>query len=142
MAIIDAQNLFSEDQTVTASAASTNLIDLNAAGDLGAGENLYIRCHVVSALVGAGAAMTIKVQTDDNASFSSATDGQTIGTFAAVAAAGTILTARIAPGTITERYVRLYYTVAGGTMTDSGVTSAIVHGISDTAVYADNITIS
>jgi len=140
--ILDGQNLFSEDQVVTATAASTNLIDLNAAGDLGNGTNLYIDVVVVSALVGSGATLAVTVETDDNAAFASAAVVQTIGTFSALAAAGTRLVARIQPEAVTERYVRLKFTVAGGTMTDSGVTAFIAHGIDATAHYADAITIS
>jgi uncharacterized protein YdbL (DUF1318 family) len=105
----DAHNQFSSAQAVTATAASTNLIDLGAIRNMGVGENLYLVVVCTTAMTDAGSDSTlaVTVETDDNSSFSSATTTQTIGTFAAVSAAGTKLVARIQPDQMNERYVRL-----------------------------------
>ena len=75
-------------------------------------------------------------------SFSSATAIQTLFTVAATAAAGTVYKAVIAPGVVTERYIRLYYTPNNGDLSAGAVTAAIVETLQDETLYPDNITIS
>lgn len=143
--IIDSQSLFSDAQAVTAAAASTNYIDLKVANaQLGNGEPLYIHLNVDVALTDSGSDSTVAVtiEQDDNTSFSSATSVQTLFTVAATAAAGTVYKAYIAPGVITERYIRLYYTPANGNLTTGSFTAAIVHTIQDDRYYPNNYTIS
>jgi hypothetical protein len=53
--ILDKQNMFSEAQAVTATAVSTNTIDLSLARDIGAGEDLSVFITVDEAAVSAGA---------------------------------------------------------------------------------------
>jgi uncharacterized protein YdbL (DUF1318 family) len=140
----DAHNQFSSAQAVTATAASTNLIDLGAIRNMGVGENLYLVVVCTTAMTDAGSDSTlaVTVETDDNSSFSSATTTQTIGTFAAVSAAGTKLVARIQPDQMNERYVRLKYTPANGNLTTGSFTAFITHDIDAYTSYADGITIS
>jgi len=144
--ILDAQNLFSDAQAITATAVSTNSVDLGLASgfDLGSGENLYVHLNVDVAFTDSGSDSTVTVTlvTDDNAALSSATAVQTLGTFAALSAAGTKIIARIQPGLSLERYVGLNYTVANGNLTTGSITAALAHGVDTSKAYADAITIS
>lgn len=141
---LDAQNLFSDAQAITAAAASTNLVDLGAIRDLGSGENLYIVLVVDVALTDSGSdsTVTVALQTDDNESFTSATSSQTLFTVAAVAAAGTKYVARIQPDAANERYIRLYYTPNNGNLSTGSVTAFITYDIDKYTSYDDNVTIS
>jgi len=142
--LVDAQNLFSDAQAITASAASTNLLDLGIARSLGDGERLYVVCLVDTAFTDSGSDSTVAVtiETDDNADFSSATTAQTLGTFAALSAAGSVLIVPIAAFATEERYVRLYYTLANGSLTTGAITAFITHDVQRYTAYADGFTIS
>jgi hypothetical protein len=144
--ILDAQALFSDAQAITASAVSTNSIDLGLASgyDLGSGENLFIHLNVDVAFTDSGSDSTVAVTlvTDDNASLSSPTAVQTLGTFAALSAVGATIKARIQPGLSLERYVGLNYTVSGGNLTTGSITAALVKDVDTSKAYADAITIS
>lgn len=139
--ILDKDLAFSEAQTIPTGAAtpSTNIVDLGAVRDIGVGETMELVVYLTSALVGAGTVAVI-VETDDNASFSSATTAMTIGTFAAASAAGTKLFAKLQPEAIVERYMRVKYTA--GTLTGGAVSCYLAHGVDHSRVYQDAITIT
>lgn len=141
---LDSQLQFSDGQAVTSAAASTNLIDLGAARDIGSGRDLYVVVNCTTAMTDTGSDSTLQVdiQTDDNSSFSSATTAQTVGTFAATSAAGTQLIAKIDVAKVQERYVRLYFTPAGGDLSGGAFDAFVAYDIEKHKVYADNITIS
>lgn len=138
--ILDKDLQFSSAQAVTSgsSDASTNYIDLGVARDIGNGEDMEILCQIAVVMVGAGT-IAVTLEQDDNSAFSSATTIQTIGTFAATSAVGTQLTAKVQPGAITERYIRLKYT--NGVVTGS-VSSHLVHGVDHVTYYADGFNIA
>lgn len=142
--LVDAQQLFSDAQAITATAASTNLIDLGIARSLGTGERLYLVCLVDTAFTDAGSDSTVVVtiETDTAEGFGSATTVQTIGTFLALAAAGTMLIVPVAKFATDERYVRLMYTVANGNLTTGAITSFLTHDVQDVVDYASGYTIS
>lgn len=142
--LVDAQNLYSSAQALTATAASTNLIDHGAARDLGVGENLYVVLVVDVALTDSGSDTTVAVtvETDTSAAFGSATTTQTLFTIAATAAIGTVYIARLAPSAINEAFSRLKYTMANGNLTTGSVTAFITHDIDKYTSYPDNVTIS
>lgn len=134
--IFDAQTRFSNAQAVTASAASTNVIDLGAAGtpygsstalsrDQGV---MHIPIHIQ--VVTAFATLTslkVAVQVDDNSSFSSATTVlETEAIPAASLVAGYVFNIDSFPLKTNERYVRLYYTVAGSDATAGAITAGVV----------------
>jgi hypothetical protein len=124
---IDRQNLFSQDQAVTASAASTDYIDLGAARDLGNGTRLEILVLVTEAVTATGSAtVQVALQSDDNSSFSSPTN--LVLSDAIPKASLTVGTQvlRVAVPHGTERYVRLYFTVASGPLTAGKFTSGLV----------------
>ena len=132
--ILDSQNMFSDAQAITATAASTNSIDLGATGtvigasaalvrDIGKGKPLPLLVQVVEAFNNL-TSLQVEIQVDDNSSFSSprTVDTQTI------ALAGLTLGAKfdgmrfVPPGT-NERYVRLNYTVVGTAPTAGKITA-------------------
>ena len=141
---VDAQNLFCSAQAVTASAASTNLIDFSIARDMGNGEDIYLVVNITVAMTDSGSDSTVAVtlETDDNASFSSAATAMTIGTFAATSAAGTQLFAKLQPGKIDEQYLRAYFTVAGGNLTTGSFDAFLTTDIQNTTDYASGYTVS
>jgi hypothetical protein len=127
--IIDYQNLFSNDQAITVSAASTNVIDLgNDSARVKAlnekGEIEFL-AQVTTAFDG-GTSIAVAVQSDDDEAFGSPT---TVVTSAAVATASLVagyqFKIAVAANLINEQYARLYYTVVG-TMSAGKVLSAIV----------------
>ena len=135
--IFDSTNLFSSAQAITATAASTNVIDLGATGkvvggtanlvrDIGLGQRIPLRIQVVEAF-NTLTSLAVTIQVDDNEAFSSPTTvySQTI------ALAGLTLGAvfnglYFVPPKTNERYVRLNYTVAGTNPTLGKITAGFV----------------
>lgn len=134
--ITDAQLTFSDAQAVTATAGSTNVIDTgplfsgNLGRNLGVGERMFVAVTVDVAMSDAGSDSTITVtlETDDNAAFSSAATVGTLGVFSALSAVGTAIFAGLPPGNAVpyERYIRLMYTAANGNLTTGSFTASIV----------------
>lgn len=130
MTLIDSQNQFSDNQAITADAASTYNVDL-AKGPLkevSYGTPIPLRIQVTESFVGA-TSVEIKVQTDDNDSFSSPT---TLATTGAIAN-DTLKAGYVAPIIFVprgnERYMRLYYDVTvadGGSISAGKITAAVV----------------
>lgn len=141
---LDAHNLFDDNAEHLTTEASTNLIDLGAVRNMGVGEDIYFVIQVDTAFTdgSSNSTMAITLETDDNASFSSATTAQTIGTFAALAAAGTRLIAKLQPNAINERYLRVKYTVANGDLSTGKFTAFLTKDIDAFTAYPDGITIS
>lgn len=111
--IFDAQNLFSKDQKVTATATSTNTLDLGR-GDYGPSESVSL---VVCASGFTAGSMTIELQTADACADTGAlTSPVTVASFPISAAAlkegGNIVAVRL-PHNL-KRYVCLAYTVPSG----------------------------
>jgi len=144
MAMIDALNKFSDAQAITATAASTNYMDLLAARDIAIGRPLYVVVKCVTAMTDASSNSTVAVtvETDDNTGFSSATTAQTIGTFSAVSAAGTKFVVPLAQFTTAERYMQLKYTVANGDLSTGSFTAYLTDAPEQEKVYANGYTIS
>ena len=139
--ILDKDLAFSEAQVIPTGATtpSTNVVDLGSVRDIGVGEDMELVVVLTSALVGAGT-VAVVIQTDDNVGFASPVTAQTIGTFAAASAAGTRFTAKIQPGAIVERYMRVAYT--SGVLTGGAASAYLAHGVDNTRFYADAITIT
>lgn len=128
--ILDYENLLSNDQAITdTDGASTNYIDL---GDNDASVptpndmkgKCQILCQVTEAFVG-GDSLEVKVQTDDDSAFGSAT---TIASSGAIATASLVLGYQFyidVPLETAEQYLRLYYDVTG-TMSAGKITAGIV----------------
>lgn len=143
---VDSHLLFSDAQAVTAAAASTNYVDLSAVRKMGVGQPLYLVVICVVAMTDSGSDSTLAVilQTDDNTSFSSASEVMSLGSFAAVSAAGTRLIAPLppAPANAFERYARVYYTPANGNLSQGSFDAFIALDIAAWSPYANGYTIS
>ncbi|WP_045834470.1 Bbp16 family capsid cement protein [Hyphomicrobium sp. 99] len=139
--IFDNQSLLSDAQAITASAASTNVIDLGATGrvygaavnlarDIGKGCSIPLLIQVIEAFTASGSAtLQFSLEVDDNESFSSA---KTVWQSRAIGKAELVQGFIVVPEYITrgtdERYARLYYTVATGPMTAGKVTAGVTMG--------------
>ncbi len=138
--IMDRTLLFSDGQAVTATAASTNLVDLGATGtvygasspmvrDIGHGSDVDLAIAVTQSFNNL-TSLTISIEVDDNAAFSSATTVFTSPayTLAQMASGAKYLLPDSLPAGTNERYVRLKYTVAGTAPTLGKITAGVVAG--------------
>lgn len=134
--LISEQQTFSDAQALTATAASTNLIDLGATGtvlgssvaltrDIGPGTpvEFIIKLDVDSG--GTSPTLDVAVQVDDNDSFSSAKTVASSEQLAGGSAGDEVQIAYVLPEGTDERYLRLNYTL-GGTSPTYTLTAAIV----------------
>lgn len=144
----DALGTFSNLQAITASAASTSHIDLGATGtpkpghttalsrDVGRGNKVKIRVQVTTAFATL-TSLKVAIQTDDNDSFSSATTVlETEAIPVASLVAGYVFNLEYLPRNTDERYLRLYYTVAGSDATAGNVWAAVVEDAQDNDILA------
>lgn len=128
--ILDKDLLCSDNQTLAiniGSVASTHLIDLAKAG-VGRGEPVKVFCQMTEdfACDTAGATVAVKLQTDDNADFSSPTDLITSATLtSATAVAGYRPIDVYLPSNV-ERYIRFYYTVATQNASGGSITAGLL----------------
>jgi hypothetical protein len=133
-------------QAVTATANSTNVVDLSLARDVGEGEDLYVQFTVGTAFTAAGSATltpTIVVSAAD--SLTTPTTIAMAGTIAvATLVAGYSFAVRLNPliASLGLRYLGAIYTVATGPMTAGTITADIVTEIQDgKKFYASGFTI-
>jgi len=137
---LDEQALFSDQQAITATAASTNYIDLGAANtppggsnaiqqDFGGGNDIPLLIQVTEAFNNL-TSLTVAVQVDDDTSFSSPT---TVATSGAILRADLVAGKKIPPFNVPigtdQRYLRLNYTVTGTAPTEGKVTAGIAGGL-------------
>lgn len=139
--LFDAQATFSEAQDITASAASTNYIDLGLVRNIGVGEELYLVLIVTTTFAddSSNSTITPSLQADDNTSFSSPATVRTFDTFAALTAAGTKRVYKLEPftdaGTF-QRYIRLMYTAANGDLSAGAITAFLTKDVQAWTAYA------
>lgn len=111
---IDKRLEFADGHAITASGAGQNEVDLGSDRDVGVGRMLYwvLQLDVASDGTTGDETYSVALQTDDNSSFSSATDIATL-TVPRGSAAGT----RFVVGFpwSNERYLRVYSTLGGTT---------------------------
>jgi hypothetical protein len=142
MAYIDDLNLFSDEQAITVTAPSTDVIDLGVDRDIGSGEPIELVIKVNEAFTADGAGtLTIDVQTDNAVGF---------GTASVIASSGAIGKAALTLGSehlkirvpsTTKRYLRLNYTVATGPMTAGKITAGLQLSRQDNRAYPSGFTV-
>lgn len=135
--ILDKQNLFSDDQAVTVTADSTNVIDLGIAG-MGKGEPVRLIAQVTETFDG-GTSLQASLVTSDSSTFSGAT---TLVETAAIAEASLLAGYEFGLGGFMpeeiKRYNKLVYTVVG-TMTAGTITAGFLLDKQNWAAVPDGI---
>lgn len=131
--IMDKKNLFSNAQAVTATALSTDKIDLGPLGggntgrNIGVSDEVMLSITVTEAATAAGAAtVTFQFVTDDNSALSSPT---VLWASAAIPIATLVVGYRIdvaVPRGVYERYIGLNYVVGTGPLTAGKFTAGLV----------------
>lgn len=151
MAIFDRQNMFSDAQVVSGSTAtaSTDCIDIgpfysgvggsNTVKDLGVGEDVYLQVTATS-VTGTSPTVTVAIETDSTAAFSSPTTLASFGPIALPPSGGTVLNACLPYGDY-KQFVRLKYT-HGGSTPGATYKSALVRGVTAVKNYTDAVVIS
>lgn len=137
--IIDALLQLSALQVVTATAPSTNTVDMGI-GKHGVGEHLHVFASLAAPMVGAGT-IAVTAEFADNVAFSVNLESFSIGTFAAASPAGAKLFQKIPVTKFRQPHFRLVYTVSG-VVTASSINAAIVKDVDAFESYADAFTIS
>lgn len=137
--ILSAQQLFSDDQAVTATAISENVIDLGVRGtpydaaaalngDIGKGAKIPLLAQVTADFATL-TSLTITVETSDNADLTSSTVLYSSGAIAAAdLVEGYQLPIDVIPNGATGRYIGLRYTVGGSNATAGTITAGISMG--------------
>jgi len=142
--ILDRNTLVSNAQAVTATAVSTDTIDLGALRDIGTGTKISAFVTVDVAATAAGAAtVTFAVITSANADLSSAT---TLYTTSAIGKATLVAGYKVfditIPRQLLSRYLGLNYTVATGPLTAGSFTGGFVVDMQSQAYYDSGLNVS
>jgi len=144
--ITDAYLQLSSAQAVTASAVSTNTIDLGVARDIGTGEDLEVHISVDVAATAAGAAtVNFQVITSASANLSTPTIlGQTDAIPKTSLTVGARFVLPIPPsiGSNGQRYFGVQYTVATGPLTAGSFTATVVKDVEDRKTYASGFSVT
>lgn len=137
MSIMDVQALFSDNQAITATAASTNVIDTgNGLGsDAGFGTPIPVLVQVTQDFNNL-TSLTVALQTADNTGFSSPVTVFSETVPLASLKAGRRVALKTIPYNTRGRYWRLNYTVTGSTAPTAGrVTAGITLGNEETLPF-------
>ncbi len=134
--LLSAEQIFSDSQTVTTSAASTNIIDLGATGrvlgapadlvrDIGPGKAVEFIIQLDSDATGTSPTLDVDVQIDTVDTFGSPTTVASSQQLAGGSAGDRIQLNCTLPEGTNQRYLRLNYTT-GGTSPSYQITAGIV----------------
>ena len=120
----DIQNVFDDGVQKLTSSASTNMIEIKTPHNLGA-STFYCVVKLTEDMTDSGnnSTLSVKLETDDNESFSSPTTLQELGVFPALS---TVSTEPLQVPLVlkdVQKYIRAYYTVSGGDLTSGAVRS-------------------
>jgi hypothetical protein len=151
--LLDSALLFSDSQVVTASAASTNGIDLKTARNIGVGEPNYLVVTLMADMTdgGSDSTVTATLRTSATAAGSPLVLSGTINTlatlpvFPALSKAGTQRVIALPPASSDNpylEYIDVYYTVANGNLTTGKFSAAITHDFDANQAYAAGYTVS
>lgn len=156
---VDTQTELSDAQAVTATAISTNVIDLQAALgggtniangntllDIGQGEDVYlvVNTAVTATDTGSDATLTVSLETATDAGL---TTGAVVHfstaalAFASFATAGTQLVAIKLPAADYKRYLGVRYTVAAGPLTAGAFDAFLTKSIQRAKIYKSAFTV-
>ena len=135
--ILSAQQLFSDDQAITATAVSTNVIDLGAAGtpygaaaalnhDVGKGTKIPLLVQVTAAF-NTLTSLTIGIETGATTALGTVIFTQSI--LLADLVAGKQLAYDVLPNQLTEQYLGIRYTVVGTNPTLGNITAGVAFGV-------------
>ncbi|EAS2156610.1 hypothetical protein BBD74_12295 [Salmonella enterica] len=136
--ILDKLLMFSEKQAVTASAASTDVVDLGpidgTSRDIGVGYPLEFWATVDTTATAAGAAtLNVQLQTSpDNSTWTTIYDSGALA-LAALTAGKRLFSAKVPAGV--QRYLRVNYTVGTGPLTAGAFTSGINLDVDNNSPY-------
>lgn len=130
--IFDKQTLLSDAQAITATAASTNVIDLGPiktgiVRDIGKGKQIPLLVQVVEAF-NSLTSLTVALQVDDADTFPSAKTVWSTVVLLADLIAGKVVIPEYVPRGTNERYLRLNYTVTGTAPTLGKITAGVTMG--------------
>ena len=134
--IFSAQQLFSDDQAITASADSTNVIDLGVTatpyggaaalnGDVGKGAAIPILVQVTTAF-NTLTSLTINISTGATTALGTVIASESV--VLADLVAGKQMVIQVLPNDITERYLGIEYAVVGTDPTVGNITAGITMG--------------
>lgn len=145
--ITDKLNTFSAAQAVTATAASTDVLDLgplthgNTRRDIGAGEPIHLVVSALTTATAAGAAtVNFQLQTsDDNSTWVTLYDSGAVA-LAGLAAGKQPVAVAVPRGV--RRYLRVNYVVGTGPLTAGSFFAGLVKDVQDTAYYASGFTVA
>lgn len=136
--IFDTTNLFSDQQAITATAVSTNIIDLGAPGqaygaaaalarDIGKGTGTPLLIQVTQAFNNL-TSLTVTVQESTDAAFTSPNNITATTVALADLVAGKVIVPEVWPRSKGYRYIRLSYTVTGTAPSTGKITAGITMG--------------
>ncbi|MGR4041509.1 Bbp16 family capsid cement protein [Pseudomonas sp. 910_21] len=125
--LFDAKLLMSNAQAITASAASTDVIDRGDNKDVGRAGDIPLVIQVVEAF-NTLTSLTVELQTDDNSAFSSPRSLYSVVIPLADLKLGYQAPVITLPQK-TERFLRLNYTVTGTAPTQGKITAGVVAGV-------------
>lgn len=141
--IFDKQNLFSNDQAVTNTQASTNYIDLGVSRDIGNGAPIEVFAMMTATALSPGASTLVAaVETDTQSSFATKV---TLAQTAAIAKASLVqgfelLKVKLPLGV--QRYVQLSYTIGTADLTAGTIRAGLVLDRQAQANYASGLNVS
>ena len=124
--LVDQNGILSEKQAVTTTAASTNTVDLSAAGNFVPG-SIFAVCRV-DVDFATLTSLKVALETDSNSNFSSAVELASASFLAAALTANKTLLAVAVPAGV-KRYLRAKYTVTGSAATAGKVTCFLTDAV-------------